>query len=188
MTDGPHRSLPMRTGWKKVAERADNPAFEAQQVADMLAQAVERDFRAEVSDQVLTSLLEMFDDAQGDLFPDQRACDFDYLRRLAAGFALGELLVNCANHASDEGRWGEEGLLHATKNALYERGLRGTRQVEEHYCRRSDSSRASTVRARMEEGMELVSLDESARRVLRIDSGPIRPSVKQKGLDDGVRL
>ena len=34
MSDGPHKSLNMRSGWKKLAERADQPAFEPEHVAD----------------------------------------------------------------------------------------------------------------------------------------------------------
>ncbi len=32
MSDGPHRSLPMRPGWKRVAERAYNPNFDPVQI------------------------------------------------------------------------------------------------------------------------------------------------------------
>lgn len=42
MSDGPHRSLPMRPGWKKVAEYAANKTSR-DQVRDAVEAAVEKD-------------------------------------------------------------------------------------------------------------------------------------------------
>lgn len=43
MSDVPHRSLPMRPGWKKVAEYADNKNCACDQVRDAVEAAVEKD-------------------------------------------------------------------------------------------------------------------------------------------------
>ena len=50
MSDGPHRSLPLRPGWKRTAERADTPAYEATEVTRAASRALEDDWRAEVPD------------------------------------------------------------------------------------------------------------------------------------------
>ena len=42
MSDGPHRSLPMRPWWRRLAERADRCAFGVEEVADALVPALEQ--------------------------------------------------------------------------------------------------------------------------------------------------
>ena len=49
MSDGPHRSLPMRPRWKKVAEYAGNEAFPLEDICDAIVVAVEWDWRKDVS-------------------------------------------------------------------------------------------------------------------------------------------
>ena len=44
MSDGPHKSLNMKPGWKKVAERADLAAFEPEQVSEKLMSALQDDW------------------------------------------------------------------------------------------------------------------------------------------------
>ena len=44
MSDGPHRSLPMRPDWRKFAEYANNKNFARDQVRDAVVAAVEKDF------------------------------------------------------------------------------------------------------------------------------------------------
>lgn len=36
MSDGPHRSLPLRHAWKELAKRADKKAFDCQDVIDAI--------------------------------------------------------------------------------------------------------------------------------------------------------
>ena len=45
MSDGPHRSLPMRPWWRQVALRADKSAFEVAECAEALTVALERGVR-----------------------------------------------------------------------------------------------------------------------------------------------
>src|ERR1700674_1824982 len=100
MSDGPHRSLPMRHGWKKLDERADKPAFEPQHVADAVGPALEQDFRVEVPNALVRGLRDFCADAQPSLFEDQRAAEVDALRRSAAGLgSLAGVLVDYAVQA-----------------------------------------------------------------------------------------
>ncbi|MCY4635508.1 MAG: hypothetical protein OXG04_13560 [Acidobacteria bacterium] len=41
LSDGPHRSLNMRRGWKRLAERAANAAFDDNERRDALAGALQ---------------------------------------------------------------------------------------------------------------------------------------------------
>ena len=96
MSDGPHRSLPMRPAWKKAAERADKPAYSAQAVREAISQAVESDWRAEVSDSCVRNLSEIFGDRQLPLLKDSRAAQFAAIRRSLEGAGgLGGVLVDC---------------------------------------------------------------------------------------------
>ena len=54
MSDGPHRSLPMKKGWQHVAERADNRAFGADEISTAMIPALERDCRDEMNPGSLT--------------------------------------------------------------------------------------------------------------------------------------
>ena len=77
----------------------------------------------------------------------------------------------------------------ALKAALMDRANRGARQVEEHYLRESSAPRANNVRGRLHDGISCLDLEAIAARVLSVN--PKRPPdapLKQKGIDDGVRL
>jgi hypothetical protein len=56
MSDGPHRSLRMRTAWKKLAERADMPNRPPAEVEEAVCPALAADWRNEISDRLLPEL------------------------------------------------------------------------------------------------------------------------------------
>lgn len=56
MSDGPHRSLPLPTHWKKFAERVYKPAFPLLEMTDAATDALLRDFRKEVPHSLLEEL------------------------------------------------------------------------------------------------------------------------------------
>ena len=68
MSDGPHRSLPMRPAWKKLAERADKAAFSAEEVRDALPAALAEDWRKEIPDSIVWKVREILSDSQIDFF------------------------------------------------------------------------------------------------------------------------
>jgi hypothetical protein len=78
----------------------------------------------------------------------------------------------------------------ALKSALNDRAAKGARQVEEHYFRESSAPRAQRVRERIEEGIRGADIGGLARKILGVDrsSPAVRPSLRQEGLDDGVKL
>lgn len=49
MSDGPHRSLPMRKPWRELAMRGDKAAYSASEVAEAATNALASDFKMEVS-------------------------------------------------------------------------------------------------------------------------------------------
>lgn len=188
MSDGPHRSLKMPRGWKKLAERADNKAYAPEEVRDALPEALEHDWRAEVPDSVCSRVRDILGDSQSSLFGDQRAEWLEALRGETAGYALGNALLDYAIHAAVRGRCGDEALREAAGNALTDRAARGARQVEEHYCRESTLHRAAHVRERIETGVTQSDIGRIAGRLVGTDKSQSSRPAKQTGLDDGVRL
>ena len=66
MSDGPHRSLPMRRGWKLVTERSGKRAYASEEISDAILVALEQDCRTEMP--------APFIDAAWRIFLRSRAC------------------------------------------------------------------------------------------------------------------
>jgi hypothetical protein len=189
MSDGPHKSLPMRGGWKKFAERADKAAFEPEQVASAAVPALEDDWQEDVAPN-LGALRQIVGDAcQLTLFGSANTAALEELKRLNPGNSLWRAVVDGVAQAVAGGQTGDEALLNGATAALLDRGARAIRQVEEHYLRRAGENRALNVRTRMEDGMSRAPVETLGRRMLGFDPGtaPQQPE-KLQGLDDGVRL
>ena len=188
MSDGPHKSLNMPSGWRQLAERADNKAFAPEEVRDALPKALEQDWHAEVPDSVLNKVGGILDN-QNSLFGDQRAEQLEALRGEIAGYPLGSAFLDHAIQATYKGISGPEALREAVSNALSDRAARGARQVEEHYYRKSVQGRAAYVRERIETGVTQSDMASIAGQLVGTNASKgLRRPAKQIGLDDGVRL
>lgn len=188
MSDGPHRSLPMRRGWKHVAERGDKPAFTTEDIAEAIVPALDGDCRAEVRPEFLQALTETFCEQDSQLFPVQIE---SRLASMAdeAQCGLERSILENARYNSEHGATGVDALQSAAVSALTDRGMRGLLQVEEHYCRKSNQSRAQRVRERIQAGLGFADIKGFVRTLLRLDPRPIfRSPAKHDGLDEGVRL
>lgn len=189
MSDGPHRSLPMRQGWKRVAECGENQAFTLDEIVTSIVSALENDGRQELSDKFMGGLRDLCREQDASLFKDQMGPQLEGLRDVA-GQGVGRMVLEYAILLSESG---ERGLAIAEKalvQALTDRAARGMRQVEEHYCRESHQSHAREIRSRIEEaiGNSSGAVNALARRMLNTGSCPAAPPVRQQGLDDGVKL
>ena len=188
MSDGPHKSLNMPSGWRKLAERADNQAYAPEEVSDALPDALKQDWRAEVPDSVTNQVRDILD-SQSSLFGDERAERLEALRGGIAGYNLANTFLDYAIQETVRGHSGPEALQEAASNTLSDRAARGTRQVEEHYYRKSSQGRAAYVRERIETGVTQSDIASIAGRFVGTGTskGPRRPA-KQTGLDDGVKI
>jgi len=188
MSDGPHRSLPMRPAWKRLAERADNRSFTAEQVAESVYPALADDWRAEVSASLVEAVASVLDgSSQAGLF----AGDADELGRLRAACdsPLASTFVDAARDALADGLRGQQAIEQCVEAALQDRALREIRSVEEHYLRKSDRDRAGHVRARLEGSVAFTSFGELARAISQgVALGRRFKPVKRDGLDEGVPL
>ncbi len=179
----------MRRGWKKVAERAANPAFAPEEICNALIPALAQDWNDDVPINLIRGVDDILRDQQ-DLFKEQKVLRLESLRPRTAGHGFGKVFLECAIQLATRGEAGPEAPVEAAaSNALAVRAARGAHQVEEHYCRKSNAPRAQRVRARIEQGIGGASLNDLARQLLNRDAGSAsRTSAKQRGLDDGVRL
>jgi hypothetical protein len=188
MSDGPHRSLPMRRAWKRVAESADNEAFGADEIREAILPALEEDCRGEIGPEFFSSLQRVWADQEASLFKNDVAPSLEALRN-AAGAGLARVVLNYALQQAARGNSAKDIPEQALKEALLDRAARGARQVEEHYCRESTTPRANRVRERIEEAIANADIGGVARRVLDSETKKLATQApKREGLDDGVKL
>lgn len=190
MSDGPHRTLGMPKGWRKVAECAFREASSTEEVSDLFPSAISDDWRREVASELVIALQAEFGDGRkGCLFSGEELERVGALRRLATGFPLACLLIDCAETVAAEGLNGQAALLEVVRRAIGSWIPRLLRQIEEHHLRETDGKSAVDVRGRLGAAANALDHSKLAAQLLRADPTPIeRRPPKHAGLDDGPRL
>lgn len=189
MSDGPHRSLKMRSGWKQLAERADTHAFAPQEVSDALPEALAEDWAKEVPREFRKEINAIVGEGQRVLFGDERIMQLESLRPGVAGCPLANVYLDYLIQELETGLDGSQAIAKAARNTLLDRAMRGARQVEEHYCRKSTKGRAVDVRQRIEQGVATADLGKLAKQLAGLEQRhrSFAPD-KKLGLDDGVHI
>jgi len=190
MSDGPHKSLPMRNGWRKLAERGANTHFDADEIGAAVPDAIGDDWVQEGCDQAVRELRQILtDNRQGSLFDQAREDRVEALKGVSAqGSPFRRMIIESIIQASESNPDPATALRTGVESALAQRLLRGSFQVEEHYLRSGDAA-ASTIRARIAEGIAKVPPASLADHFLSPKGSPSLPhSEKRDGLDDGPRL
>lgn len=189
MSDGPHKSLGMRSGWKKFANRCDFASYEADQRNEALGEALAGDWQAERCNEFMDEIRAALNAGpQGNLFetPESR---LEALKDISgAGYPLRRMLLDNIEQSIEQGRSVDDAIFGGTKNTLIDRSLRGMRDVDEHYKLKSTDRRAAKVRGRIEECISQHSYVGLTRSLLKIGGSSSPPSPKRDSLDDGVRL
>jgi hypothetical protein len=189
MSDGPHKSLGMRPGWKKFAKRGDKAAYDCDQVAEALPDALIDDWRAERCSELIDRIKAVLKDGQRHLFDQNDDGRLEALRGVSGvGYPLRMMLLDNIEQCIERGLATPDAILEGSKNTLQDRALRGIREVEEHWQRESTDRRAAKVRQRLEEGTAQTSMDALARRLLKIDPPSSSSPPTRDGLEDGPRL
>lgn len=187
MSDGPHRSLQMSRGWKRVAARGDNHAFAPEEVSAAIIPALEENCRTEIPEHFLDVIWGIFCHPEASLFETRVRPQLEQLRQ-NAGWGIGRSLIENALMVSDRGLGGIDGLVEALTNTLSDRAAKGARQVEEHYYRKAGTLRANRVRERIEDGIGRAPISGLVRRLLNLEPKPMPRLVHHCGLDDGVKF
>ena len=188
MSDGPHRSLPMPPCWKRVAERCANIAFSPEEITNALIPALQQDCHSELSPELINGIRGVFDDQGSSLFKEDPRPRLEALREVA-GCGIGVVLLDNVMELSPSGATELDDLASAMASALQDRAARSSRQIEEHYYRKSTAPRAIDTRKRLDQSIAASPLAALARQILKLDEKtPARQTVRMQGLDDGVRL
>lgn len=185
MSDGPHKSLPLRRHWKKFAERAATPSFSPSEVAAALPNALLNDFREAPMAQVFNIFL---GDGQISLFHEDCADLLEAVRSCCRG-AVGNILIDCAIEANVDGLTGDLACKTALENAL-EAYARGTcRSIEEHY-KRKESRSVANVRDRLKGACSQISFATLASEMMsdKTDRTGQFHLIKRTGIDEGPQL
>src|SRR5678815_1742149 len=120
MTGGPHKSLPMKRPWKKVAERAWNQSYTCDQVAESIPLAVGKECDHRLVQKVRAALSSQ---EQSVLFPESVqsiALRVEALRLQCSGSSFGNNLIDAVIYGIYHGGTGSSSLREAVGAALRE--------------------------------------------------------------------
>ena len=189
MSDGPHRSLPMRKAWKELAKRADQRTYDELQLREALPFAIASDWKNEVSGALIRALKNVFAGKDNSLgIPDIAINQLEASRPLAAGSVFGMNAVSWCIQLVNEGRIGMEALYEAVGNAAKERGFAGSRQIEEHFLRKAGTTRADGVGTRLESALSGYSGIQLGTILIEPQPAARGAPRKKTELNDGVPL
>jgi hypothetical protein len=184
MSDGPHRSLPMRPWWKQAALRADKSAFDVSECTEAIEVALEREFTEELRPSFLKGLKDAHEEPG--LFSPTESI---FLQQLSPETPLERRVLDNVAVLSPEEMAKADAFIAAVANAMRNEAPRFNKQIEEHYRRKSDSGHARRERERLDEATARADVERLARRLLRPDGPRTASALKKKtGLDDGVSL
>ncbi len=190
MSDGPHRSLPLRHGYQRVAAWAYKPAFSVNQIGEAAESALLRDVAIEVSP-TIKSLLAIVDGQ--DLLSLASSMN-DQLDRLRVDPAVDTLAANAVEGAQMALREGYGGLVALEKglaSALAERLAAAGRAMEEHYLVKAGPGACQQMRRRMNETITHMTNSGTFDRMTKSILGDRSVSVARTptvydGVDQGV--
>lgn len=185
MSDGPHRSLPLRRHWQDFAQSAAQAAFSPAEVCDRLPQAVTRD----ILDAPIRAVQAVMGEAS--LFPEIRIDQLEALRAGCRGSEPANRLIDAAIDAVRNGQTGEAGARAALQNALEDTVRSALRSIEEHYHREAGPRSAGFTRARLDAARQQLDCAALARELLAPGKLPGRRSLgptRHTGIDEGPRL
>lgn len=190
MSDGPHKSLPLRHGYQRVAAWAFKPAFSINQVGEAAEVALLRDVAIEVAP-TLRQLVAIADGQDLLSLASSINDQLDRLRVDPAVDALAASAVEGAQMAVKEGYRGIVALEKGLASALSERLAAGGRAMEEHYLVKLGPGACQRIRRRISETIGHMNANGTFARMAKSILGDRSVSVARTptihdGLDQGV--
>ncbi len=189
MSDGPHRSLPMRRPWKELAKRGDQDVYDAVQVAEAATLALASDFKNEVSWSLINALKSIFacdDNSLGLL--EIALQQLEQARVKFAGSVFGRNAIEWSIELVHEGRLEPDAVYEAIGLAAKERGYANTRAIQEHVLRKTNQLRAESVASRLESAISGLSEVELGTKLIDRQASINGRLKKSISLDEGVPL
>jgi hypothetical protein len=190
MSDGPHRSLPMKPRWRSVAERACNGAFGVDEISVAMMPALLADCQDEMTPRFIGQLRSLCEQHETLLIKTTCRCGWKPCgRKPVMGWADGFLKTSPDSQSKRNSAVFT--LAEAIEDACVERLAKSNRQMEEHTLRKSSVSRANDLRNRLEQATAKAEAPVAglARQLLKLDNNrPARSSTKRDGLDEGPSI
>lgn len=187
MSDGPHRSLPLRKHWKTLAERAAKEAYPVNEVGEAFAHALKKEFL----EAPLAEICQILDGkGQVSFFSDTQIDRLEELRGSCRGSSAGNTLIDCAIDTLNAGITGKPASIIVLRDALAGYSLNASRSIEEHYLREAGSKDATFVRNRLGAAYQQCNFDNIASEMLAGSAGhSMRMSLPRNlGIDAGPPL
>lgn len=187
MSDGPHRSLPLRKHWKTLAERAAKEAYPVNEVGEALAQALQKEFL----EAPLAEICQILDGkGQASFFSDTEIDRLEELRESHRGSSATNILIDCAVDTLNAGITGKPASIIVLRDALAGYSFNASRSIEEHYLREAGSKDATFVRNRLGAAYLQCNFDNIASEMLAGSAGHrMRMSLPRNlGIDAGPPL
>ena len=190
MSDGPHRSLPLRRAWKRVCEVAGSAAHSLDEIAERLLPAIKADIVHEIGESFIAQVRKVLapNSDQGSLF-DDAAERLATLRQAPCSIFQSDLL-DSVDDAMRDGHNGLAALEAGAQTAIDIRVRATINSVVEHYLRRAPHETAMSVGSRLAAGLQAARAEVSAlassftadRLATRAAASP------RSGLDEGPAL
>ncbi len=185
MSDGPHKSLPLRPHWRTFAQRAAKAAYAADEIREALTYALKRD--------VLQAPIKTIRQIMGSdtLFPSMRIEKLEALRSRHPGSAPAQLAIDCAVAAAGKGLAGDAGTHAALSMAIEDTARSAMRSIEEHYQREAHPRSSRYVRERQQATRQQLDCGALARELLSPAKPPQRRSISlptRSDVDQGPPL
>lgn len=187
MSDGPHRSLPMRRHWRDLAERAAKAAYSADEVCKALPSTLKNDLREAPLEAVHDIL---GGGKQASLFQNEQIEQLEAIRKICRGSVVSNILIDCAVEAVGDGLTGDSAFLAALANTCEDHARGQFRSVEEHYQREASQHSARYVRDRLDAARRQCDFKTVASEIAS-SAKPPRESLRMPrhtGVDDGPAL
>jgi hypothetical protein len=162
MSDGPHKSLPLRQGWKRVCEIAGNTAHGLDELVERLLPALAADVRHEIGEAFVAKMRKILesDAAQPALFDDVRDQLAGLRREQCSPFQSD--LIDSVDDAVRDGQKGLDALSAGAKAAIDTRASATINSVIEHYLRKAPHEAALGVGRRLTAGLQAAATQVSA--------------------------
>jgi hypothetical protein len=184
MSDGPHRSLPMRRHWKDTAERAAKPVHSEAEVCEALVYALKRD----ILETPIEKMREILDSRKPDLFRTHQLEQLEQLRSICRGSAAANVSIDCAIEAVQNGLRGHTAIESALRNAIEDTMRSAIPGMNEHYQREAARKETQNLRVRLNTAGRQLDCRAIANELLSPTKPPSPRSLQlphHTGLDEG---
>ena len=188
MYDGPAKSLPLQSEWKKVAKRLEGDAWEIQDVFVVVLSALSKNFRRKGLRKLFANIKNIVCNGPS-VSSHDRTDRLELLRIEIGGSSLENLLLDYTVHALEIGRTGYDAIETAIGKTSHDLALNHLSQIQQHYLARFDRQKMSFMNKRIAELRNEIEYATFNRFIDTLETGlgAIKPA-KYTDLDQGVPI